>query len=475
MNDKRHIVKGTPVGDTWTVPHAVRLPQKRSTDYAFVFVLVALALCLGNAFADTRERGVDRRIRDKDCIRLMNGDMLHGTVVSASMDGAELVFRMDGVKNDFVFPFSEVWQVFFARPEDREPRLAIKQVVQMINDDRLFGQLKGLSNSVMRFESDCLGGVDLRKDDIRTVYMRERASATYDMWRDQREVFCGALYDGVAVLSPHGRGGVQWMTAGHPIRTQLDVRAAWHGRAPGFVVDFKHWFEMHDGTIARSSAMSGTPPSFPVGQLGGPGQGVLAYCVDSEDQTSSFITRGKVAGFWKMGEYDKEPGDKFVEVKALYHGAVLEVFEMRVNRWDGRYLPGFGGPQVDNRQDRLIFVGQDKISGTVKAVSDSQIQFVSPASEFEVGRDKVDEMHFVMRPDRVKTFKANTVRITFMNADQVTVELEKLSDGKMKAGSDWYGKLDVPASSVRRIEFNLGRRDDNSVTEEIVKDRAERN
>ncbi len=138
-----------------------------------------------------------------------------------------------------------------------------------------------------------------------------------------------------------------------------------------------------------------------------------------------------------------------------YAGAVVLKKE-----WIGRVIFFLGGAVTGDRispkdgVDNIYFRNGDKVSGTVKGITEQTMILQTDFGNLEISRDKVAEISFA-KVDRVKQrTQGISLEAGFANGDKILGTLLELNGEHLRLDVPFCEKLTVDRWALRRLEFN---------------------
>jgi len=416
---------------------------------------------------------------DTDLLTFMNKDSLHGRLVSASPDEYGIRWKHENVKNNIDFALLGVSRIKLSKRRAVE-RTAFDATVELTNDDVLTGNIVSLNDQALVLDTWYAGKMSIKRLMIRQINPNAGGG--------------GLIYEGPASLANwqtrdyndgHGqrpawkfKNNALYATYSYPVaRTVNDMpalamirfKAAWRGYPSFYFAFFSDNLQQYYGSncyllqvssssiyLQRYTRNSGSSSlgsvNFQRFSNQPPSQAVFTVLVDKNKRTIALLVDGEMVKQWTDGDVFAGTGNAIL-FQPQSRGN-LKISDIKVSEWDGE-IPSKTGTGRELKQDLLRFTNNDKVSGSLSAIADGNVQFKTTYATLTVPLKRVDQI--VMSTENAERARRNRndVRADFRERGAITLQMTKLGEDKITGNSENFGTVTLPIEAFRSLEFNV--------------------
>ena len=139
----------------------------------------------------------------------------------------------------------------------------------------------------------------------------------------------------------------------------------------------------------------------------------------------------------------------------------LSISDLKITEWDGRE------PQVDDADDGdekpipddvdvIFFKNSDVATGSINNLKDKKrINLKTEFDDMDIPLKVISAVEFAPEEAERARRMAGDVRATFQDWGSITLELTDIVDGKLKGKSENYGEIEMPLDAFSKLEFNI--------------------
>lgn len=441
---------------------------------AVLAVAWTAAYAQGNPDADSPTGATGGRPVYDDVLRFRNGDVLSATFVGMNADGA-LQFEHADAPEPFAVDPSRVHTLLPVRPP-RPPAAERRHVVELVNGDRLAGDVEALNDSVLRLDTEYSGSLELKRAMVRRI--------------TSQTAFDDAVYSGPSgmlgwCLIPPGdlnrwqyRDGAFHATRPNsgslsrfvplPPVASIEFDLAWQETPQlfmGLYLNSIDGNQMGGGgyTLTMNGAQWQLKSRVPGSQSPTGGDGDASRFLNRKQAHVAIMANlpGKQMAVCMDGEVVKQwtlPGDVTSHGAGLLFNSGLvagsngadriAIGNILIRRWNGKL----------GNEDSVILANGDQINGVLKRMTGTGAIVASGASETNIPADRIMEVVLARTQAATPPPLGNEIFVKFRRGGGLTLALQK-ADGRALSGiSAACGPVTVPLDALSLVQFHSGDR-----------------
>lgn len=411
-----------------------------------------------------------------DSLEFLNGDKLHGTMEGVSAESHGLKWTHPDAQSPIVFNLSRFSSATLARRPGAKVS-ACNAVVRLTNGDILPGNVISMDADKLVMESWYAGKININRAMIKRVNPNGGVSSVIfegpvdlDSWsqgRGRRGNASSWRYKDGA-LSAIQPGPIARMIDKMPDMVDIRFDAAWRAM-PSFCFFFLadnveqiqgngYSFQL-SGSSVYLHRVTREGGSRNIGSLNLQqfDQGTVKKCnfnflINKKDKSVVFLLDGKMVQQWN------DPGDTSGLGKGIMFypqsQGDLRISNISITEWDGK-VPQSTGTESELKEDLVRLVNGDKISGRVKSFTAGKLKFETSYTTLDIPLEQVLVVDMASENAARARRNKDDVRMRFFDKGEITLGLTKIENGEVKGQSESFGTISMPLGAFRLIEFNI--------------------
>ena len=421
-------------------------------------------------------------VRTEDTLSLLNGDKLHGKLVG--MDGAAgiLTWQHKAVRDPLCCSMAALNKVDLL-PRKVEGMQVHKNIVQLVNGDRLSGDVVSLSASELVVKSWYAGTLHIARQRLAELtpaaapldVLYEGPTSDLSGWAaDSGGGSSGLAFRGGGLVLPLGRAvGRKIPNMPEKVRFDIEVTgfagayfAFWFfndstrnmGSSDAYLMNFYNTridfqrMTRHEGSRSLGS-VENEDRRAPKNRL------LITILADRKERHFTVLLDGKLAREFNDPQEFKGTGD--CVMFQTHQASAMRISKFRVAQWDGKPPKSGSSSSGAVEQDTLEFINGDAISGNVRSIEANNIKFATSYATLDVPLERVARMRLA-NPSAATNAPvvsavaapANVTRCFFNEHDAVTLRIDKLADEVISGTAEGIGALKLPLGAFSALEFN---------------------
>ena len=402
-----------------------------------------------------------------DLIQLLNGDLLHGSLVSAD-PATGVSWRHEHVKEPLVFAMDSLRQVKL-KPRLRPAAQDKVSVVRLTNDDVLQGSLASLQDGKLQLATSYAGTISVHQPMVSSIALVPGTDVVFEGPSGAEQ------WDLTSPSSWHYKNNALYCTGsgyagahvGLPDAARIDFTVAWKGTYPYFrfafyTANLRSYSSQSYSFRSSSSYLrmyryggrgSSSLPSHNHSGFAGKSRARFRIFADKKrKRVFIFLDDEKVVQWTEPQEW--VGGGNSVTFYG-YQSHPLKITDFVVSRWDGATLPDKATAPQKMKRDLLELVNGDKVTGTLSAIAGEKLSFKTSYASIEVPMQRVASI--VMSGETAERARRNRndVRIHLVGGGNITLSLKSLSERRIIGSGEGYGDVTVSLDSVAKLDFNI--------------------
>ncbi len=412
-----------------------------------------------------------------DKLTLINGDSLHGTLLSIDPSEYGLRWQHASATAPIDFGLKAIAQVKLA-PRETPRRRPNDARVRLTNDDLIDGQIVHLTDTELALDTWYSGRVVVRRPMLKSMAPNASSSpdiysgpTDFDSWtthqsgRQAWHLKKGALY--AATSYAIGRT-IEKM----PDMANIQFDAAWTYQYPSFYFSFfSDNLTSYSGNCyalrIRSTSVrfyryssnqgSHSMASIDVPELAKTKQATFTILADRKNRAFTLLVNGRMVKQWTDTGASPGPGKGIVFDPDSE--TPMKFQNISITEWDGEVPKQGAAPQVESEEDVIQFVNEDKVSGHLASIANGNATFKTSYASLDVPLARAVRIDMSSKTAERARRNGSDIRAHFAgaNAGIVTVGLERILEQSVKGQSENFGPIQMPLAAFGLLEFNIYR------------------
>lgn len=412
-----------------------------------------------------------------DVLQFVNGDVLHGDLLSVGVATNRVAWRHRGVAPSIEFDQSGISEIRLA-PRSTDARRPSKGLVWLTNGDQLEGEVVSLDGTNLVLDTWYAGRMTIRRPMVARIAPQQTSSAvlyegpkSLDEWSARGgirnkswEFRNGGLYPIVPV--PLGR-----VIENMPDAVRIDFDVTWRSRNPYFSFWFFHtnpdepqgdayYMTIMSGRRVelnrmRSNSGSQNLGSADIAQASDEsvaGKGRFTILADRSKGTIALLIDGTFVREWKDSKDFKAGGKALTFMPQSQRD--LRFSNIRVSAWNGQ-VPQKNETAVAKDEDTVMLLNGDSLSGQILGVAAAQVKMKTSYAALDIPVERVSELALAPNTAARARRRNGDVRAHFADGGTVTLTLARLEGGRLTGTSENWGEIQLPMSAFLTLEMNI--------------------
>ncbi len=156
------------------------------------------------------------------------------------------------------------------------------------------------------------------------------------------------------------------------------------------------------------------------------------------DNRGDFCGKGGIISFYNSGGYNN----------------TLKLKNISVSKWDGR-IPNAAPESDESTKDNIVFSNEDKVTGKLKSIESGQITFETEFASLNVPMERAKTIRFSNEGSQVAKRNANDIKAFFSSDESMTMDIQKIADGKMTGKSENFGTAEFSLNAFKKLALNI--------------------
>lgn len=421
-------------------------------------------------------KAVDKKVQEEDVIKFKNKDIMHGKMLSI-LPGKGISWKCPEVSEDILFLFRNVSKI------DLGNSLASLEgnnaSILLTNDDILGGTLKSMDDKELVIETKYGGTIKVDSHMVQGIYPGEDNSGLLysgpnDMneWSRPEDNSNGevAVNDGVLKLTGYSAVGRDMKLTD---LSKINFKFETAGNSQVQVLFYSDQVRSNPRNCYALYLSSGYiylqryGASGRSGNLGNvssrelrSGKGKVSILTDKKNKKVTLLVNGAILKQWVDTDF---PGQGTFLTFVNQSQGIMKISDIEVSQWNGK-MPGADSKGEDSKDDSLVFINGDQVTGKLIKISDNTAVFKTEYAELKVPLKRIKQIKTAVGNQRKARRNNGDVRFSFINGDKLTLKLTKLENGKIMGDSENFGKVVLSLNAFKSVEMNIY--DDEAAAEE---------
>jgi hypothetical protein len=403
-----------------------------------------------------------------DVIRLMNGDTLHGNLLSIDPQRG-VRWRTPDAQSEIAFKPERVARIVLPRKSAPAPVTSNACVVVLSNGDELMGALVMVDSERVQLQTDYAGLMTFPRKRVAGFRMiKGSTGAIYEGptgmegWRSRNSRNNWRYQDNSLIATGNGSIGRDIKL---PPMARLEFDLAWRGQLQfliGLYTDSTEEYasnayllQMQPGYIYLQR-MRRNGGSSHMGQAEYPGlhqksKVRVEILVNKEARTIALLLDGSLIKQWK--DNLDWGGSGTGVIFANQNIGMIRISNIRLTEWDGT-IQEQSGAQAKTQRDVLELSNKDKISGNLVALKEGVVVFETAFAKMDVPMDRVNFVEFATEKLETAPKSPADVRAVFADRGVVTLTIDRWDGLQLAAKSSNFGEARFKTAVFHQLFFN---------------------
>jgi len=423
------------------------------------------------AIQSTAEQVQSRIYRQpvSDTIQFLNGDTLHGALIS--IEGLNyVVWQSPNAKSNIEFYTTNISEISLARKEIQTNR-PTTCVVKLVNGDELPGELKELNESELMLDTWYGGKLKVNRNVIKSLmFTRERGGCIFDGptgldgWFTGRGRIGWKYSDGAFVAN---RPGIIGRDMKLPNRIKISYDLAWQGGTFFLMTIFAdnpedlysncYMLQFNSGYInlqrIRRNSGSRNLGQVELLSLNEKSKAKIEVYADREKGLVALFVDGSFVKQWK--DNNEIPMTGTCMHFQQQSGSMVKISNLRVEEWDGRLDTRIDADNAAVENDLVELVNHDKLSGKLLYIKSDKLKFATSFAEMEIPLERVYSFELSSKNSSKIERKKDEIVATFIGRGSVSFKPQKWDKSAVIGKSQGFGEFKFIPEAFSRITFNI--------------------
>lgn len=403
-----------------------------------------------------------------DVIRLMNGDTLHGNLLTIDPQRG-VRWRTPDAQGEIAFKPERVARVTLPRKGPPATLSSNACAVSLSNGDELVGAVEMVDSERVTLQTEYAGLLTLPRKRVAAVRMiKGSAGAIYEGptgmegWRSRNTRNNWRFADNSLVATGNGSIGRDVKL---PPMARLEFDLAWRGQLQFLIALYTdsteeyasnaYLLQMQPGYIYLQR-MRRNGGSSHMGQAEYPGlhqksKVHVEILANKETRTIALLLDGTLVKQWKDNLDWGGSGSGIIF--GNQNIGLIRINNIRVTEWDGT-IQEQNAPSAKTQRDVLELSNKDKISGTLVSLKDGLLLFETAFAKMEIPLERMNYVEFASEKLETPPKNPAEVRAVFADRGVVTLLIDRWDGLQMAAKSSNFGEARFKTAAFTQLYFN---------------------
>jgi hypothetical protein len=419
-------------------------------------------------------------------LQMTDGSSLHG-----GLNGIEgtnrLVWAHPAAKEPLQFSLENMSVLRFEEAQAMPRNFTPSARLQFKNGDELVGNLRTITDNTIRFQSWFGENIQAELPALESILFSARGyNLLYEGptgtngWRIGRNPRSWEYKDGAFIANGADLLGRDF---GIKDSSTLEFDLAWNGAFSLSITLYAQVIDRFDYSSSAYLVYLGTGAISVQRVQAGAGAVMLGQnsipemyrknkmhfeirC-NKEEATITLLADGKFVQRWK----DTSPGGFVAKGGGIVFFSQVEarslrISNIRVSEWDGRFEPE-SMTNLPPDMDVVFLANRDKVFGKLLALEESKATVEAKQTKLDIPLERVTQIRFAKAGAVTNTIPGE-VRASFPGGESVMFTMEKWNGTEVKGTSRTFGPVVFDPNSIREMQFNLSRPEDDRQGEGTV-------
>jgi hypothetical protein len=405
---------------------------------------------------------------NEDQIRFFNENVLNGSVVSL-VPGDGLRFKSPEAADEITFSLANLAAVEFVKT-GKSPAHSPHSLT-LVNGNVLSGRILSLSDNSFTVETATAGTIAVKREMVATIAAQKNSSEfnyTGPNSLEEWEVHSGnwTFKDGVLIGEQNGARIGKNVTL--PEKVRFDFEMAWRGNGNYQVAflsdstDLSQAKDMACVNISQTyinfySRKGGAERGFAnlqMRELAGKNQARLTLLMDRKTSDAVLFINGNRIKDWN---YRVDYQEKGASCFALYvnSGAGFALRNFHIQEWDGGTDLTEKKETADTKDDLVVFVNGDQVSGIIESIAEEQMKLKTSFATMDIPLERIQRMLLKTEGRAEAEGISGTSVLQLTNGDKLNLTIKRYDSGGLIGDSEAFGEVRFKPDSLSGLTLQV--------------------
>jgi hypothetical protein len=411
-----------------------------------------------------------------DLLELVNGDSLHGTLVSVKPSEYGLRWKHVSADNPIDFTLNAVAKV----------KLGTRQVpvdlphnsrVRLTNSDQLSGDLISLSDTDLALNTWYAGPMTIKRPMLKML--EPNLSSSPIIYKGPKDIHSWTIRTSAASSWKYKKGAV-YSSSSYPIGRVIDdmpdmanikFDVAWQSGYPSFYFSFFsdnlasyqgncHALRVQSTSVYLYRYTSGRGSNnlngnANVQSLSTVKSATFNILADRKKRKFTLLSNGVLIKQWTDAGASPGPGKGIVFDPESNHP--MKVSNISITKWDGSLPTGRSEAEIASKEDTILFINEDKVSGRLESITEGIAKLETSYAALDIPLSRVSRIDMSSEAAEQARRNATDIRAHLPESGVVTIGLIGIENNQVEGSSENFGMTKMPLSAFDVLEFNIYR------------------
>jgi hypothetical protein len=401
------------------------------------------------AAAKTNAPPVAPVVRTEDALNFLNGDRLHGKLVGLDGAGGLLTWQHKAAPDPMRYQLDALDKLDLL-PRKVEGQLPQQNVVQLVNGDRLRGDVVTLDAAQMVFKTWYAGTLNIARARLSELapaaapvdVLYEGPTSDLSGWTTQNNSIRGSglAFRNGGLMLPLGQP-VGRKIANLPDKVRFEFEVSNYANAyfvfwffsdsPRNMGNNDAYYMNFYGSRMEFERMVHNEGNRSLGSVENDAERrmkshlLVTILADRKERHFALLLDGKFVREFNDPQEFKGSGDCIMF--QTHQASSMKIAKIKIARWDGKLPKAESSGSGAIEQDTLVFVNGDAMSGAVRSIATGNVKFETSYAMMDVPLERIARMRFANKLDLAPpvviaaTNTAKGAAVTVMPAEPLAV------------------------------------------------------
>lgn len=181
------------------------------------------------------------------------------------------------------------------------------------------------------------------------------------------------------------------------------------------------------------------------------GKGKITLLLDKKNRKFTLLVNGNMIKQW-VDTQDIKEGTFFCFNNQSQ--GTIKIRNLEISQWNGK-IPGGEKSKEDEQKDVVIFVNGDQVTGNLLTIANNETVFKTEYAELKVPLSRIKQLQTASKNQFRARRNAGDAQLLFANGDKLTLDLQRIADGKIKGKSENFGQVSLALNAFKGLELNI--------------------
>ena len=411
-----------------------------------------------------------------DLLELVNGDSLHGTLIAVNPSGYGLRWKHVSADSPIDFSLEAVAKVKLAERQVPVDRPQYSRV-RLTNSDELNGNLISLNDTDLSLNTWYAGSMIIKRPMLKML--ESNLSSSPFIYKGPEDIDSWTIRN-ASTSSWKYKKGALYSSSSYAIGREIDdmpdmanikFDVAWQQGYPSFYFSFftdnltSYSGNCHALRVSSTSVYlyrctsnrgsNNLDGNANVQSLSTVKKATFNILADRKKRKFTLIVNGALIKQWT--DAGASPGLGKGIVFDPESNNAMKVSNITITKWDGS-LPKAGSEEaVVSKEDTILFINEDKVSGSLKAITNGVAKLATSYATLDIPLVRTSRIDMSSETAEQARRNATDIRAHFAASGVVTMGLVRIEDNQVEGSSENFGMTKMPLSAFDVLEFNIYR------------------